>query len=85
MQIPTLQRVQASDLRRIGNEITVTNTAEDQEYALYVPGTMSTASAWMKPVNGEVDFLRITGDVRVVTHKSVSEPLPAMTVQADGV
>ena len=85
MQIPTLQRVQASDLRRIGNEITVTNTAEDQEYALYVPGTVNAASAWLKPVNGEVDFLRVTGDVRVVTRKSVTEPLPAMTVQADGV
>ncbi len=85
MQIPTLQRVQASDLRRIGNEITVTNTAEDQEYALYVPGTVNAASEWMKPVNGEVDFLRVTGDVRVVTRKSVTEPLPAMTVQADGV
>ena len=85
MQIPTLQRVQARDLRRIGNEITVTNTADDQEYALYVPGTVNAASAWMKPVNGEVDFLRVTGDVRVVTRKSVTEPLPAMTVQADGV
>ena len=85
VQIPTLQRVQASDLRRIGNEITVTNTAEDQEYALYVPGTVNAASAWLKPVNGEVDFLRVTGDVRVVTRKSVTEPLPAMTVQADGV
>lgn len=85
LQIPTLKRVKTSDLRRIGNEITVTNTAEDQEYALYVPDTVNAASAWLKPINGEVDFLRITGKVKVVTRKSVSEPLPAMTVQADGV
>ena len=84
-QIPELKRVKQTDLRRIGNEITVTNTAEDQEYALYVPGTVNAASKWEKPVNGEVDFLRVTGDVRVVTRKSVTEPLPAMTVQADGV
>ena len=57
--LPTLSRVKQGDVLRIGNEVRVTKISEDQEYALYVPGTVNPASAWKKPEQGEVDFLDI--------------------------
>ena len=83
--LPTLSRVKQGDVLRIGNEVRVTKVSEDQEYALYVPGTVNPASAWKKPEQGEVDFLDIRGPVQVVTRKSESTPLPSMIVQADGI
>lgn len=83
--LPTLIRVKPGNVMRIGNEVRVTKVSEDQEYALYVPGTVNPASAWKKPEQGEVSFLDIRGTVQVVTRKSESSPLPSMIVQADGV
>ncbi len=83
--LPTLSRVKQGNVMRIGNEVRVTTVSEDQEYALYVPGTMNPASTWKKPEQGEVDFLDIRGTVQVVTRKSESTPLPSMIVQADGI